>query len=117
MASVPVSTPEELGAVLRLVRKAQGVRADDLASSAGVGPVFVLDVEHGKPTVQLGKVLGLLKEAGIEVLLELPESVVPLQADTPQYREAAAAQRLVQAKIVQRLVREQKAAPKNRGQT
>jgi ABC-type Na+ transport system ATPase subunit NatA len=57
-----VETPADVGAVLRLVRRAQGVRADDLAGSAGVGPVFVLDVENGKTTVQLGKVLQVLRE-------------------------------------------------------
>jgi hypothetical protein len=31
-------------------------------------------VEHGKPTVQLGRVLALLEELGIEVLLDLPEA-------------------------------------------
>jgi transcriptional regulator with XRE-family HTH domain len=60
---------------LRLVRRAQGVRADDLAGSAGVGPVFVLDVENGKTTVQLGKVLQVLREAGIGLSLELPQHI------------------------------------------
>ena len=71
--NIPIQTPAELGLVLRMVRKAQGVRADDLAGSAGVGPVFVLDVENGKTTVQLGKVLQVLQEAGIGVQLELPD--------------------------------------------
>jgi transcriptional regulator with XRE-family HTH domain len=70
-----VETPADVGAVLRLVRRAQGVRADDLAGSAGVGPVFVLDVENGKTTVQLGKVLQVLREAGIGVSLELPHQI------------------------------------------
>ncbi|WP_290659335.1 hypothetical protein [Aquabacterium sp.] len=51
------------------------MRADDMASSAGVGPVFVMDVERGKPTVQLGKVMQLLKEAGIELVVELPQDI------------------------------------------
>lgn len=76
---VAVETPQELGAVLRAVRKAQGIRSDDLAHAAQVGPVFVLDVEHGKQTAQVGKVLQLLSEMGIKVILELPE---PISQDT-----------------------------------
>lgn len=72
---IPVDSAAQIGAVLRLVRKTQGVRSDDLAGSAGVGPVFVLDVERGKPTIQLGKVLQVLEEAGIRVNLEIPDNL------------------------------------------
>lgn len=72
---IPVDSAAQIGAVLRLVRKTQGVRSDDLAGSAGVGPVFVLDVERGKPTIQLGKVLQVLREAGIRVNLEIPDNL------------------------------------------
>lgn len=78
--NIPVHTPAQIGAVLRLVRKLQGVRSDDLAGTSGVGPVFVIDVEKGKPTVQLGKVLQVLHEAGILVNLEIPDSF----ADRPE---------------------------------
>ena len=106
MATLPISTPEELGAVLRMVRKAQGVRADDLAGSAGLGPVFVLDVEHGKPTVQLGKVLELLHEAGIAVFLELPKGIDPgAQSTRALYRKSAVSQRTAQDRMNQRLLK------------
>lgn len=72
---IPVHSSAQIGAVLRLVRKTQGVRSDDLAGTAGVGPVFVLDVEKGKPTIQLGKVLQVLQEAGITVNLEIPDNL------------------------------------------
>lgn len=72
---IPVDSAAQIGAVLRLVRKTQGVRSDDLAGSAGVGPVFVLDVEKGKPTIQLGKLLQVLQEAGIKVNLEIPDNL------------------------------------------
>lgn len=70
---IPVHTPAQIGTVLRLVRKLQGVRSDDLAGTAGVGHVFVIDLEKGKSTVQLGKVLQVLDESGIRVYLEVPE--------------------------------------------
>lgn len=71
---IPVDSTAQIGAVLRLVRKTQGVRSDDLAGAAGVGPVFVIDVEKGKPTVQLDKVLHVLHEAGIKVHLEISDA-------------------------------------------
>ncbi|MDO9435080.1 hypothetical protein [Hydrogenophaga sp.] len=83
--NIPVQTSAQIGAVLRMVRKLQGVRSDDLAGTAGVGPVFVIDMEKGKPTVQLGKVLQVLHEAGIQVNLEIPDAF----ADRPEGSSSA----------------------------
>jgi transcriptional regulator with XRE-family HTH domain len=62
---------------LRAVRKSHNLRLDDLAGCAGVGHVFARDVEHGKETVQLGRVLKLLSEAGIHLKLDFTESALP----------------------------------------
>jgi len=35
--------------------------------------VFLRDVECGKPTVQLGRVLRLLQELGIRITLDIPD--------------------------------------------
>lgn len=40
------------------------------------GPVFVREVERDKETVQLGRVLKLLAELGIELKADVPEDVV-----------------------------------------
>ena len=70
----PVLSVADLGILLRATRKAQRIRIDDLAGSAGVGPVFVRDVEHGKPSVEFGRVLKLLVEIGIVITAEIPDS-------------------------------------------
>lgn len=57
---------------------------DDLAGSAGVGPVFVREVERGKTTVQLGRVLQLLAELGIELQADVPDEVGPAFAALQQ---------------------------------
>ena len=67
LMKVRITTPSDLGFIVRATRKAQGLRLDDLAAFAGVGPVFAGDVEYGKETVQLGRVLKLLKQLGLEV--------------------------------------------------
>jgi transcriptional regulator with XRE-family HTH domain len=73
---VPVKSVQQLGLLIRAARKAQRVRLDDLAGSAGVGHVFVREVEHGKETVQLGRVLKLLAEVGIELKADLPVEAI-----------------------------------------
>ena len=74
---LPIKTPQELGMLVRAARKRQKIRMDDVAGSAGVGPVFVREVERGKPTVQLGRVMKLLAELGIELRADVPEDVIP----------------------------------------
>jgi transcriptional regulator with XRE-family HTH domain len=75
---VMIQSPKTLGLLIRATRKTQHVRMDDLAGSSGVGPVFVREVERGKETVQLGRVLNLLAELGIELRADVPDNVLPL---------------------------------------
>ncbi len=70
-------SPKTLGLLIRATRKTQRIRMDDLAGSAEVGPVFVREVERGKETVQLGRVLKLLAELGIELRADIPDNVLP----------------------------------------
>jgi len=70
---LPISSVEQLGALLRLVRKDAGIRIDDMAEAVGVSKQFAGDVERGKPTVQLGRTLRLLDELGLELSVEVPE--------------------------------------------
>lgn len=71
-----IHTVADLGLLLRAVRKSQGLRLDDLAGSAGVGHVFAREVEHGKETVQMGRVLKLLEEAGLQLSVEIPSGAL-----------------------------------------
>lgn len=71
-----ITSPQQLGLVIRATRKSQKIRLDDLAGSAGVGHVFAREVERGKPTVQLGRVLRLLAELGIELKADVPSDVM-----------------------------------------
>ena len=71
---MPVFSVAELGLLIRSVRRASGVRIDDLAATAGMSKQFVQDVEHGKPSVQLGLVLKLLAELGMPLTIDIPEA-------------------------------------------
>ena len=75
---INIKTPAELGLLMRATRKHQKVRIDDVAGSARVGPVFVREVERGKETVQLGRVLQVLDELGIELKADVTDDVAPI---------------------------------------
>jgi len=69
-----IRTAEDLGRLIRDQRKRQGLRQTDLAAIIGASHVFVGDVEKGKPSVQLGRVLRLLDELGLELSLSVPDA-------------------------------------------
>jgi y4mF family transcriptional regulator len=64
------STPGELGASLRQVRRARGLRLEDLALAAGVGVRFVSELERGKPTARLAETLRVAAALGLRITLE-----------------------------------------------
>lgn len=70
---IAVQSVPDLGLVVRSVRRTSKIRLDDLAATAGVSKQFASDVEHGKPTVQLGLVLKLLSELGVPLTLDIPD--------------------------------------------
>ena len=72
-----IHSSEDLGLALRAVRKSAKVRLDDLSQTARVSKQTTANLEKGKPTVQFGKVLQLLKEVGLTLSVDLPESALP----------------------------------------
>ena len=65
-------TPTEIGALIRDTRKRLGVTQKDLALTAGTGLRFVIDLEKGKETCELGKSLRILQTLGITMTLTPP---------------------------------------------
>lgn len=65
-------TAEEIGAIVRQTRLAQGLRQDQLAAAAGVGVRFLVELEGGKPTVRLVKVLAVLDALGLRLHITSP---------------------------------------------
>ena len=56
-----------IGQAVRTARKAMGLRQDELAAAAGVGLRFLVELERGKPTVQLDRVLSVLQAVGLDL--------------------------------------------------
>ena len=70
----PVRSSVELGAVIREQRKRLNLKQLDLAGLGNTGNRFIVDLENGKPTVQLQKVLDLMDLLGLEVVVRTKAS-------------------------------------------
>lgn len=80
--NLPIESTKELGTLVRRVRKAQRIRQDDLAGMVSASHVFLIELERGKSTVQFGKVLDVLRELGIRLIADVPDTVAPLSSAT-----------------------------------
>ena len=63
----PITTIEDLGRIVRTERKAQGLTQTDLADACNVGVSFIVNLEHGKKTTEVGKCLHVLQMLGIDL--------------------------------------------------
>ena len=61
------STAADIGAAIRKKRKEDGLTLADAAALCGVGYRFLSDLENGKKTVQMGKVLQVLTALGLDL--------------------------------------------------
>lgn len=65
----PNATDKDLaarfGRLVRERREALGLKQDDVALSSGVGRRFIVELEAGKPTAQLGKALRVAEAIGL----------------------------------------------------
>ena len=73
-AETPIRSSVALGAVIRDQRKRLALKQLDLAGLGNTGNRFIVDLENGKPTVQLQKVLDLMDLLGLEVVVRTKAS-------------------------------------------
>lgn len=60
----------DLGAIVRRTRKKSGLTQAETAGLCGVGNRFLSDLENGKPTLEIGKVLQVLQRIGLNLRVE-----------------------------------------------
>jgi HTH-type transcriptional regulator/antitoxin HipB len=65
-------TPRQISALIRQTRKSLDVTQKDLALTSGTGLRFVIDLEKGKETCEVGKALAALQTLGIKLTLIPP---------------------------------------------
>ena len=74
-----IQNPEQLGTVIRARRKQLKVTQKELAMASGTGLRFIVDLEKGKPTCQIGKFLHVIQALGLKIRIDT------LDADTSKH--------------------------------
>lgn len=72
-----IRSAADVGNVVREQRRALGLRQLDLAGIGNTGNRLIVDIEKGKPTVQLQKVLDVLDLLGLELTITQKTSKSP----------------------------------------
>ena len=65
-------TTGDIGKLIRETRKKLGVTQKTLALTSGTGLRFIIELEKGKETCEVGKVLTVLHTLGIKMTLTPP---------------------------------------------
>lgn len=74
-----VTDAKSLGMAIRQQRKSMGLTQMDAAGLCGVGERFLSELERGKQSAELGKVLQVLKRLGMRIVLSDMQSAGPVQ--------------------------------------
>ncbi|MCK5554998.1 MAG: helix-turn-helix transcriptional regulator [Alphaproteobacteria bacterium] len=77
-------TTEHIGKIIKDTRKQLGVTQKDLALTSGTGLRFIIDLEKGKPTCQIGKVLTVMHTLGVKLDISSPAIVQTQDSETDQ---------------------------------
>jgi HTH-type transcriptional regulator / antitoxin HipB len=64
-----IITPEDIGKYIRSRRQSLGITQKQLAMTSGTGVRFIIDLEKGKLTCHMGKVLVVLQTLGVILML------------------------------------------------
>ena len=76
-AMTSIHSPQQLGDAIRAARKQLSLTQPQLALAAGVGVRFVVELEAGKPSVQLALALRVIQALGGEIHIHgFPEASV-----------------------------------------
>ncbi len=62
-----IENSAQFGTAVAEARKALGLTQRDLALAIGTGERFIVELERGKPTAQLGKALAAARAVGLRL--------------------------------------------------
>jgi y4mF family transcriptional regulator len=62
-----IQDAQSLGQAIRQQRRLLKVTQKDLAMTSGTGLRFIIDLEKGKPTCQLGKAIEIVQVLGLKL--------------------------------------------------
>lgn len=72
MQKKTISTCESMGKTIRDLRRSQGLTQAQLAGLSNTGVRFISDLENGKETCHMGKILHVLDTLGVEIVIQSP---------------------------------------------
>ena len=67
---VSIDSVEALGELIRQYRKDQHFTLEQVTGMSGIGMRFLSELERGKETAQLGKTLAIIKQLGLEIIIQ-----------------------------------------------
>ena len=67
-----ITDTRSLGEAIRGARRRLKVTQKDLALASGTGLRFIIDLEKGKATCQIGKALELARTLGLQLQIQAP---------------------------------------------
>ncbi|MDP3543118.1 MAG: helix-turn-helix transcriptional regulator [Elusimicrobiota bacterium] len=70
---IAAKNPADIGRAVLEARKRAGLKQAQAAALCGVGTRFLSDLENGKPTLHLGKVLQVLQGFGLRLIIQRKE--------------------------------------------
>ena len=71
-----ITDTKNLGVYIKNIRKAQHLNQADLAIAANVGVRFIVNLENGKDTAQIGKVINVCRALGIIIDVKSPNEKI-----------------------------------------
>ena len=84
-----IQQPFDVAMAIRARRRQLKLRQIELAKEAKVGREWLVDLEHGKPTVELGLVLRTLETLGLEVAARRHRGAAALDRPADRRRHQA----------------------------
>jgi y4mF family transcriptional regulator len=69
---IRITDTQSLGEAIRGARRRLKVTQKDLALASGTGLRFIIDLEKGKPTCQIGKALEIIRTLGLRLQIQDP---------------------------------------------
>lgn len=72
MRKETIRTCESMGKTIRNLRRSQGLTQTQLAGVSNTGVRFISDLENGKETCHMGKILHVLDTLGVEIVIQSP---------------------------------------------
>jgi transcriptional regulator with XRE-family HTH domain len=70
-----IENTKQLGQLAKIVRQSQSLDQSTAGLLSGNGLTFISQFENGKETVEIGRVLKLLEQLGIELSIDLPPGI------------------------------------------